>query len=102
VQGADENSTAVVQIVIGTYSDTDDGWLDVSLIIDAIRADLGAAPAIDGTAFEHVGRCPGTSPSSSRARSGSAPSQRIGKFRVRHESRRATHRRAEAWVTAFL
>lgn len=54
-QSADENSTAAVDILIGTYSDTDDGWLDVMLLIDAIRADLGAAPAIDETAFEQTG-----------------------------------------------
>jgi hypothetical protein len=54
-QGGDENATAVIQILIGTYSDTDDGWLDVALIIDAIRADLGAGPTIEGTAFEHIG-----------------------------------------------
>lgn len=54
-QAADENSTVTIDVVIGTYSDTDDGWIDVLLIVDAIRADLGAEPAIDGTAFEQVG-----------------------------------------------
>lgn len=54
-QAADQNATAVVDIVVGTYSDTDDGWLDVMILIDAIRADLGAEPAISGTAFEQVG-----------------------------------------------
>jgi hypothetical protein len=54
-QSADQNATADVDIVIGTFSDSDDGWLDVLLIIDAIRADLGAAPSIVGTAFEQTG-----------------------------------------------
>jgi hypothetical protein len=54
-QGADENAIAVVKVIIGTYSDTDDGWRDVAMIIDAIRNDLGAAPTIDGTGFEHIG-----------------------------------------------
>lgn len=54
-QGADENATARIDIVIGTYSDTDDGWLDVMLLIDAIRNDFGSAPAIDDTAFEQTG-----------------------------------------------
>lgn len=54
-QSADQNATAAVDIVIGTFSDTDNGWLDVALLIDAIRADIGAAPAITGTAFEHTG-----------------------------------------------
>jgi hypothetical protein len=55
VQGADENALAVVEIIVGTYSDTDDGWLDVLVMIDAIRADLGSEPAIEGTAYDHVG-----------------------------------------------
>jgi hypothetical protein len=55
VQGADERGTAQVRLIIGTFSDTDDGWIDVLSIIDAVRDDLGAAPAIDGTAYEHVG-----------------------------------------------
>lgn len=54
-QGADENATAAFDIIIGTYSDTDDGWLDVLLVVDAIRAELGAAPALAGTAFEQTG-----------------------------------------------
>jgi hypothetical protein len=54
-QGADENARAVVDIIIGTYSDTDDGWFDVMHLIDAVRADLGAAPVLEGTAYEHVG-----------------------------------------------
>lgn len=55
VQGADENGTATVEIWIGTFADDDDGWLDVLILIDAIRADLGMAPTIEGTAFEQVG-----------------------------------------------
>jgi len=54
-QGADENATAAVKVIVGTYSDTDDGWRDVAMLIQAIRQDLGEAPAIDGTAFEHIG-----------------------------------------------
>ena len=54
-QAADENAVAVFDIIVGTYSDDDDGWLDVAILIDAIRADIGAAPAIVGTAYEHVG-----------------------------------------------
>jgi hypothetical protein len=54
-QGQDENATAGVDIIVGTYSDNDGGWFDVAILIDAIRADLGAAPAIAGTAYEHIG-----------------------------------------------
>lgn len=54
-QGADESSAASVDIIVGTLSDTDDGWIDVMQIMDAIRLDLGAAPAIESTAFEQVG-----------------------------------------------
>lgn len=53
--GADESSTAAIEIVVGTYSDTDDGWLDVLLLVDAIRLDLAAEPVIADTAFFHVG-----------------------------------------------
>lgn len=54
-QGADENASAAMKIIVGTFSDTDDGFLDVMLMIDAIRLDLDSAPAIDGTAYHHVG-----------------------------------------------
>jgi hypothetical protein len=54
-QGADETARAVMQIIVGTYDDTDDGWQDVAHLIDAIRFDLGAAPGIQGTGFEQVG-----------------------------------------------
>ncbi len=54
-QSGEENSTATFEIIAGTYSDTDDAWLDVVSLIDAIRADLGAAPVLDGTAYEQVG-----------------------------------------------
>jgi hypothetical protein len=54
-QGADQDATATLEIIVGTYSDTDDGWLDVMFLIDAIRDDLNAEPAIRGTAFHHVG-----------------------------------------------
>ncbi len=55
VQGVDQNATATVEIVVGTLSDTDDGYLDLLAVIDAVRADLGSQPAIEGTAYEHVG-----------------------------------------------
>lgn len=55
VQGADENAVTAIEVVIGTFSDTDDGWLDVLLLIDAIRADLGAQPSIAGTGYEQTG-----------------------------------------------
>jgi hypothetical protein len=54
-QASDENATATIDIIIGTYSDEVDGWLDVLNIIDAIRADLGAEPAIADTAYEQIG-----------------------------------------------
>ncbi len=54
-QAADQAARAAMKIIVGTFSDTDDGWLDVVLLIDAIRADLGAQPAIQGTAYEHIG-----------------------------------------------
>lgn len=54
-QGADENASASFDIIIGTYSDTDDGWFDVLLLVDAIRDDLLAQPTIEGTAYEHFG-----------------------------------------------
>ncbi len=54
-EGADQVGTATLKIVIGTYSDTDDGWLDLMLLIDAIRSSLGDEPTLKGTAFEHFG-----------------------------------------------
>lgn len=54
-QSADQNATARIDVIVGTYSDTDDGWIDVLLLIDAIRAELGAAPTIVGTAYEQTG-----------------------------------------------
>ena len=66
-QSSDENATAIFQIIVGTFSDTDDGWLDLVLVIDAIRDSLGAKPLLNHTAelgagdvtvrtaFEHVG-----------------------------------------------
>lgn len=54
-QGQDENARATMAIVIGSYSDTDDGFMDVQLVIDAIRESLAAFPVLEGTAFEHVG-----------------------------------------------
>jgi hypothetical protein len=54
-QSSDQNARATFDIEIGTYGDDDDGYLDLLLLIDAIRLDLGAKPTIDGTAYEHVG-----------------------------------------------
>lgn len=54
-QAADQNATAKVKIIVGTYSDTDDGFRDVLQLIDAIRGDLAEEPTIAGTGFEHIG-----------------------------------------------
>ncbi len=53
--GTEEQSTATVEITVGTYSDTNDGGTDVLLIIEAIRRDLGSRPKLEGTAFSHLG-----------------------------------------------
>lgn len=53
--GADQVAGAVVKVIVGTYSDTDDGWMDTLLLVDAVRLSLGAAPVLEGTAFEHIG-----------------------------------------------
>lgn len=53
--GADADARATFEILIGTYSDTNDGFLDVLIVVDRIRQSLGAAPRLDDTAFEHVG-----------------------------------------------
>ena len=54
-QSAEENATANFQIIVGTFSDTDDGWIDVMLLIDAVRNSFGSEPAIKGTSFEQTG-----------------------------------------------
>jgi hypothetical protein len=54
-QNADQNGTVIMELIVGTYSDTDDGFVDVTLLIDAVRDDLNSAPVIDGTAYEHIG-----------------------------------------------
>lgn len=54
-QGADQDALATVDVVIGTYSDTDDGWFDVARVIEAIRHSLAERPALEHTAFEHTG-----------------------------------------------
>lgn len=54
-ESADQHTEVKVKLIIGTYSDTDDGWLDLMFIVDAIRYDLGAAPVLQGTGFEQVG-----------------------------------------------
>ena len=53
--GADENATVAVKIIVGLYSDTDQGFFDALSVIDAVRADLGAEPEIEGTGYQHVG-----------------------------------------------
>lgn len=53
VPGAAPTSTATVEIVVGTYSDTDDGWIDALALVDALRLDLAAKPT-EG-AYEHTG-----------------------------------------------
>lgn len=55
---ADQNARATFDIEIATHGgkdDADDAYLDLLLIIDAIRMDLGARPVIENTAYEHVG-----------------------------------------------
>jgi hypothetical protein len=54
-QGANQDARATFEIVVGTYSDTDDGWRDVVHLIDAIRESLAAAPSLASTSFEHTG-----------------------------------------------
>jgi len=54
-QGAEQDARATVTIVVGTFSDTDDGAADVTILIDAIRSELGERPTILGTTYEHVG-----------------------------------------------
>lgn len=54
-QGSVEVSSQSVGLIVGTYSDSDDGGVDVLLLIQAIRRSLGAEPTLAGTAFEHVG-----------------------------------------------
>jgi len=54
-QGADEGAVATFEIIVGTYSDTDDGWFDVMVMIDAIRLELAEAPVLERTSYQHVG-----------------------------------------------
>lgn len=54
-QGATEESTAIVKIIVGTYHDDDDGLLDVLNLIDALRIDFAEEPVLEGTAFEQRG-----------------------------------------------
>jgi hypothetical protein len=51
---ADPGSRATFEVIVGTYSDTDDGWRDLLLVIDAIRQSFGAKPNLGG-AYEHIG-----------------------------------------------
>lgn len=54
-QGAAQEATAEVAIIVGTWSDTDDGGVDLLHLIQAVRESLAAHPSLDGTAFEHSG-----------------------------------------------
>jgi hypothetical protein len=89
-----------VDIVIGTYSDTDDGWLDVLLLIDAIRADLGAEPAIAGTAFEHFGPLTWEIPEAAAAAVARHRQNELERCRA-PTGRGAQPRGGLRWVTAF-
>lgn len=51
-QGATEQSLAAFQILVGTYSDTDEGFEDVVLLFDAVRSSLLSQPVLSGTSFE--------------------------------------------------
>lgn len=52
--GADQNATATFEIIIGCYSDTDDGFLDVIGLIDAIRYDFNDSPVLASN-YEQIG-----------------------------------------------
>jgi hypothetical protein len=54
-QGAAQDAKAEIAIIVGTYSDTDDGGVDLLNLIQAVREDLAAQPVLTGTAFEHTG-----------------------------------------------
>lgn len=53
-QGAQQDSTAFVDLFLGVYGDEDDSWLDVTALIDAIRLDVAGQPVFGG-GYEHVG-----------------------------------------------
>lgn len=63
IEGADQQAVAVFDLIIGTYSDSDTGWHDVMILVDAIRDEVGSRPRLVGnvdgvdiqTAFQHVG-----------------------------------------------
>jgi hypothetical protein len=52
---ADQNARATIDILIGIYNDTQDGWLDLLPVIDAIRAEFWDEPVIENTGYEHDG-----------------------------------------------
>lgn len=54
-ESAEQHAEAKIKIIVGVYSDTDDGWLDLVHVVDAIRIDLGAQPSLEGTSFEQAG-----------------------------------------------
>lgn len=54
-EGIEQHGEAKIKLIIGTYSDTDDGWFDLVHIIDAIRLSLASAPSLNGISYEQVG-----------------------------------------------
>ncbi len=54
-QAGDQDAKAAWLIVLGVYGDTDDGWIPLLQMIQALRESLDEAPLLDGTAFEHEG-----------------------------------------------
>lgn len=61
VSGGDDADSAeaaaktTVRLLLGTYDDTVDGWIDMMHLVDLIRLDFGSNPVLEGTAFEHTG-----------------------------------------------
>lgn len=75
------DAVATFKLIVGTYSDDDDGFLDVLNVIDAIRHSLLSAPTLlladeqdedQATACEHVGpllwELPASNPDESQPR----------------------------------
>jgi len=52
-QGGTQSAAATIDLLLGVYSDTDDGWLELVELLDALRLDLHGAPTIG--AYEHTG-----------------------------------------------
>lgn len=55
IPGGQQTASAAFDIIIGVYTDTDDGEQDLLHVIDAIRIDLAAAPELADTAYSHTG-----------------------------------------------